>query len=291
MDKDEVLESLKRLSVKLGPDKVVRLEDVRTIPRLSYYVDLHFGKLGNALKALNLSSTPLANKMNVTNEELLSYLTELQKKLEKRPTTLDLRRDSTVYKKFANNRFSPNIFKSRFGGFRNALLQISDTESELKTKKSFKKLEETNLEFFQNKPRFFGKGAELHVTAELLYRGFQAANIPVDEGLDILAVRDRKTFYFQVKHIDLANSSPIKVTRSSFERKAGGDVYYIFVLLNDKIRDFLIVPYHIINDWIRTGLAEEKEKGYIFHIKKTGNEYELSGQDITKYCNRWDDIK
>lgn len=57
----------------------------------------------------------------------------------------------------------------------------------------------------------------------------------------------------------------IHITKSSFERRGGGDVYYIFVLLSDEIRNFLIIPYHIINDWIRIGLADERERILIPH--------------------------
>ena len=56
-------------------------------------------------------------------------------------------------------------------------------------------------------------------------------------------------------------------------------------------RNFLIVPYHIINDWIRGGLVDEREKGYSFLIRKTDGVYKLKDADISKYLNRWEDIK
>ena len=149
-----------------------------------------------------------------------------------------------------------------------------------------------NGQGIDNKGKFWGRAAELHVTAELLYRGFQAANIPVDTGLDILAVKKNKTFYFQVKHKDLSNKQAIELTKSSFERSGGGDVYYIFVLLSDKKREFLIIPYHIVNDWIRAGLAEDKGMKYLIYIQKDEDgKYKLNEMGLDKYRDRWEDIK
>ncbi len=154
-----------------------------------------------------------------------------------------------------------------------------------------KKREKQDAEFLQDKRRFWGQAAELHVVAELLYHGFQAANIPVDVGLDILAVKNNKTFYFQVKHKDMSNNHAIILTKSSFEKSGGGDVYYIFVLLSDEKREFLIIPYHIVNDWIREGIAEATNTGYLIYINKEGEKFKLKEKVLNNYLERWEDIK
>lgn len=296
MDKKTVINHLKELSARIGQNKVITQTYVRTVPKLDYYISLYFGKLANALGEAGLPASSLAKKMNVTNEKLLKYLKKLQSKLGRKPTTLDVTRDKKIYKEFADDKFSPHIFKTRFQGFRNALKQLDSLRNVVNSQTvdaSGQKAETDNPEFFQNKPRFYGKAAELHVTAELLYHGFQAANIPVDEGLDILAVKRHKTFYFQVKHKDVGNNNneSIKVAKSSYEKRGGGDVYYIFVLLSKKKREFLVVPYHIIDDWIRTGLVEEKENGYLFSIRKDDDEYKLKDLVLNKYLDGWDNIK
>ena len=294
MDKSEVIENLKVLSSKSKREYLI-LNDLRSVPKLEYYVYFHFGKLGRALQAAGLPCSKLAASMKITNEDLLKYLSDLRDKLGHNPTVFDIDRDREVFLKYSGSKFTWAIYKTRFGGLKKALEQIRqdgrrDTTIFASAMKS-RELEKENPEFFQNKNRFYGKAAELHVVAELMYHGFQAANIPVDEGLDILAVKSNKTFYFQVKHKDLSNNEQIHVTRSSFEKNGGGAVYYIFVLLSDKIRSFLIIPYHIINDWIREGLAEEKEKGYSFLIKKDLNDYKLKNIVLNKYIDRWEDIK
>jgi len=144
------------------------------------------------------------------------------------------------------------------------------------------------------KNRFWGEAAELHVLAELLYRKFQAANIPVDVGLDILAFKNNKTYYFQVKHKDLSNNQAIKITKSTFEKTGSGEVYYIFVLLSEEKRDFLIIPYHIMNDWIREKIVEDTDDGYLIyikHIKGKDKQYMLKEKVLDNYLNNWEVIR
>src|SRR3989344_7969588 len=291
MQKDEVIKRLKELASQTKSSKYITAKDIRSVPKLGYYVFVHFRTLGNALKEANLPSSDLAAKMSIPNEDLLNYLRDLRNKLGHNPRVWDIDHDEELYKKYSEKKFTWRIYKSRSKGLRKAIEQIEPQDINHKETRLDEKAEIENPEFFQNKNRFFGKAAELHVTAELMYRGFQAANIPVDEGLDILAVKSNKTFYFQVKHKDLSNNEQIHITKSSFERRGGGDVYYIFVLLLNEERNFLIVPYHIINDWIRGGLVDEREKGYSFLIRKTDGVYKLKDAYISKYLNRWEDIK
>lgn len=294
MTKNEVINSLKSLASKLGSKRYITLKDVRLVPKLDYYIQLHFRRLGRALRAANLPSSKLAASMMIKSDDLLNYLRELRDGLGHSPRVWDIYDDKKTYKKYSENKFSWTIFKTRFGGLRKAieLMEMKDTKDVKDDKTHATKTKDNeDTEFFHEKNKFWGEAAELHVTAELLYHGFQAANIPVDEGLDILAVKKNKTFYFQVKHKDLSRNEPIKLTKSSFERSGGGSVYYIFVLLSDEKRDFLIIPFHIVNDWIRTGIAEDKDKDYSIYIKKEDGKYKLKGIILNNYLERWEDIR
>ena len=290
MTPDEVIYNLKKLALKLRQKKYITLKDIGTVPGLEYYTYYHFKRLANALRAAGLPSSKLASSMNIKSEDLLNYLRDLRNELGHNPTMYDIYRDEKIFKKYSETKISWAILRTRFNGLRNALEQLNDKQKDDKKTLS-KGINREYSKFFQNTNRFYGEGAELHVTAELLYHEFQAANIPVDEGLDILAVKNNKTFYFQVKHKDLNSNNPIKLTRSSFERNGGGSVYYIFVLLSEKKRDFLILPYHIVNDWIREKLAEEQEKEYLIQIKKEGEEYKFKNIILNKYLDGWENIR
>ncbi|PIY94919.1 MAG: hypothetical protein COY68_00980 [Candidatus Levybacteria bacterium CG_4_10_14_0_8_um_filter_35_23] len=284
MDKSEVVSQLKNLASELKTRKYLTLDDLRKIPRLEYYMQFHYRGLANALKAANLPSSKLAAAMRITNEELLDYLRNLKTKLKRNPKVWDFTDDKDLYKKYSDYKISWSIYKTRFGGLRQAikLIEKDTTKKEDETKNLIEK-----TDFLGGKGRYWGEAAEIHVTAELLYRGFQAANIPVDEGLDILAVKDNNTFYFQVKHKDISNNQAIKITKSSFEKTGRGNVYYVFVLLSNEKRDFLIIPFHIVNDWIREGIAQATEDGYMIYIKVREGKYFIKEKGLDYYLNNW----
>lgn len=291
MTKDEVINNLKALASRFKDKKYLTLKEIRSMPKLDYYIQFHYRKLGNALQAANLPSSKLAAGMKITNEQLLNYLIDLRDKLGHNPKVWDFADDKDIYKKYSTYKISWSILKTRFGGLRKAIELIErDTNKSARAHViSANKYE--NAEPSWEKRRFWGEAAEIHVMAELLYRGFQAANIPVDEGLDILAVKKNRTYYFQVKHKDLNNNQAIKITKSSFEKTGGGEVYYIFVLLSDDKRDFLIIPYHIMNDWIREKIVEDTFDGYLLHIKKQESHYKLKEKILNNFLNNWDDIR
>lgn len=301
MEKKQVIDELQKLASSLGGSKIITQKVVRTKPKLSYWISYHFRTLGRALREAKLPASPLASKMSVTNEELLQYLGELQEKKDgRKPTLSDITHDTEIYKKYSSRNFSWSIFNKRFKGFRNALEQL---DSLIFNKKGIIDQKDTQNEKSEdsttfNKKTFFGRAAELQVTAELIYHGFQAGDIPIDEGLDILAVKDNKTYYFQVKHKDFGNNQSVKITKSSYEKTGGGDVYYIFVLLSGEQRKFLIVPYHRINDWKGDGWLSEEEKEYLLRIKEdnTGrfkiiNKDGDNELDVTRFIDTWEQIR
>lgn len=293
MDKNEVISHLKKLASESKKRKYLTLGDLRKIPRLEYYMQFHFRGFANALKAANLPSSKLAAAMRITNEELLDYLRDLRIKLKRNPKVSDFIDDNELYKNYSDYKISWSIYKTRFGGLREALKliekDIMKTEGKVQVQDAKNALEKPD--FLGGKGRYWGEAAEIHVTAELLYRGFQAANIPVDVGLDILAVKDNNTFYFQVKHKDAGNSQAIKITKSSFEKTGRGNVYYVFVILSNDKRDFLVIPFHIVNDWIREGIAESTDDGYMIYIKVRDGKYYLKDKGLDYYLNNWDLIK
>lgn len=294
MDKSEVISHLKKLASELKTRKYLTLEDTRKIPGLEFYIYVNFHGLSNALKAANLPSSRLAAAMRITNEELLEYLRDLRTKLKRNAKVWDFAEDDELYKKYSDYQISWTIYKTRFGGLREAIKLIEKDTIKAEGKIAVSNKNEDIQEkpnFLGGKGRYWGEAAEIHVTAELLYRGFQAANIPVDEGLDILAVKDNNTFYFQVKHKDISSYQAIEITKSSFEKTARGNVYYVFVILSNDKRDFLIIPFHIVNDWIREGIAEATEKGYLIYIKVRDNKYYLKEKELDYYLNNWDLIK
>ena len=294
MEKDEVIQHLRELFSGLKEGKYLTLKDLKKVPRLSHYMYFHFRNLGKALKAAQLPGSKLASAMKISDEDLLNYLRDLKAKLYRNPRVFDFTDDNELYKKYSEHKITWSIYKSRFGGLREAIKLIDDNPN-LASKKTRNIIGSNNRneknEFIGMKGRFWGQAAEIHVTAELLYRGFQAANIPVDFGLDILAVKDNTTYYFQVKHKDISTNQPIKITKSSFENTGRGSVYYVFVLLSNDKREFLIIPYHIVQDWIHESYAKASEEGYLLYLSQKEGRYYLKEKNLDHYLNNWGQIK
>jgi len=292
MKKQEVIDNLKKLASQLGSKKYITLKDLRSVPKLSYYMYFYFKTIKQALHEAGLPSSYLASSMNISEEDLLSYLRDLRDQLGYPPTVWEIQHDNKLYKKYSERKITWSIYKSRFGGLIKAkeFAGMKDSKARIyKSRTSGGDFEEGEEVLPKN--RYWGEAAELHVLAELLYHEFQAANIPVDVGLDILAVKNNKTFYFQVKHKDLSDSRAIKLTKSSFEKTGSGNVYYIFVLLSDNKRDFLIIPYHIVNQWIKQGFAKEEESNYLIYIDKKDGKYKLKEVELDNYLDNWKDIR
>ena len=290
MKEQEVIGNLKKLASRLKHKKYITLEDISSVPKLRYSMYFHFKAFGKALQAAGVPLSPRLISLSISDENLLSYLRDLRKALGFPPTVWDIRHDEKLYKKYSDVKITWKKYK-RFGGLSKAkeLAGIKDSEVKVSSEHSTGGFE-TDKEILP-KNRFWGEAAELHVLAELLYHEFQAANIPVDVGLDILAVKNNKTFYFQVKHKDLSDNKAIKLTKSSFKRTGAGNVYYIFVLLSENKRDFLIIPYSIVNQWVKQGLTKEEESNYLIYINKKDGKYMFRDQELDYFLDGWEDIK
>lgn len=283
MDKQQVIERLHDLSVKLRTPRL-RQKDIRTVKGLEYAIRSNFSGFAEALKASGLEPTSLAEKMATPDNELLLYLFNLGRKLERRPTVLDIRKDG---------RFSEVIFGKRFGNVKKAYeLALRN----MGTKTEERRIEEQILEF-PNKGLFIGRAAETYIVAELMYRGFNASILPVDLGVDVVAVKDNKTFYFQVKNIsfDKNQSRKIPITTSSFLKNQSTNVFYAFVLLKGQNKEVLMLPFLKIRELMNEGILQidKESKDFLIEISRLNNLIKVNSKDKTKssdvssYLNDW----
>lgn len=287
MTKDEVIDRLKELAVKLGTPRITQKE-IRSVNGLEYHLRIHFAGLAVALKEAGLEPSSLAVKMNTTNEELLNYLLNLGKKIGKRPTVFDVKRDK---------KFSEVIFKKRFGNIEKAYkLAINESKPQTKNEKG-----ETFLEDFPYRSLFWGKATELYIVAELMYRGFNSSLLPVDLGVDVLAIKDSKTFYFQVKNIsfDKVASRTIPITTSSFSKNQSSNMFYVFVLQRGQKKNVLILPYQRMHELMRKKLISFNEESKDFSICISLNDEVVNihlpsdrskFEDVSSYLDDWDVI-
>lgn len=289
MNRAQIIKNIQDLSVRFKTD-TIKQKHIRTVPKLEYYISLQFPNLADAIKEAGLKPTPLAEKMGTSDKELLIYLKNLGEKLGKRPTVSSVKRDGI---------FSERIFKKRFGGIKVGYqLALKEVGPKPETAPTIDEGEEVST--FANKGRFYGEAAEFYVTAELLYRGYNAASLPTDLGMDVIAVKESKTFYLQVKNIDLGKSTgrSIGITTSSFTGNQSSNVFYVFVLKTGQRKEILILPYIKIRELINDGIIQidKESKKFAVNIVKNGSSISIASNDrkkssnVSSYLNDWGSI-
>lgn len=145
---------------------------------------------------------------------------------------------------------------------------------------------------------YIGKAGEHTVLSELLFRGYNAALMAVDIGVDILATKSSETFHIQVKTRNISrrhDAFHFNLRIVSFERNNAGKTFYIFVLRENGKLDYLILPLHEVEKAIEQQFVHVVGKGKLYRItitKRNGKIY-LGRRDneVSYYLNRWDIIK
>lgn len=140
--------------------------------------------------------------------------------------------------------------------------------------------------------QYIGSAGEHRVVSELLFCGFNASTMTVDEGLDVVATKDNKLFNIQVK---TANKNKLgkyvyDLRRTSFERFDSGNTFYIFVL-RDRDTNFLILRSSETDRNIqeRNILTVSDGKRYRVNLFMQDGRLYLGNlkNDVTFFLNNW----
>ncbi|MDL2267183.1 hypothetical protein LJC46_04250 [Desulfovibrio sp. OttesenSCG-928-G15] len=104
---------------------------------------------------------------------------------------------------------------------------------------------------------FLGCAGEHAVMSELLFWGYNASTMAVDDGVDIVAGKDGKFFYIQVKTASCqeGNKYQFTISHSAFQRYDTYNVFYVLVLRKDQHNDFIILPAGSINHYLNSGVV------------------------------------
>jgi hypothetical protein len=154
----------------------------------------------------------------------------------------------------------------------------------------------------QTKSQYIARSAEHLVLSILLSRGFNAGIVSVDEGSDIVAVKDRKLYSVQVKTKGIDRGRYVfAIPQRTFALQDPKNSFYVFVLRNDikHATHFLVLPYRTLKKAARDGLISEvskrKRSYYQFVIaqSKKGEFFlksKQSGQKLSGYEDYWDQM-
>lgn len=147
---------------------------------------------------------------------------------------------------------------------------------------------------------FNGKAGEYSVVSELLFHGFDACAVNVDDGTDVFAVKGNRCFFIQVKtSAPVRNKCAYLIPPGAHEKFNHPDAYYVFVRRSDECNDFVVMPYHEVQKHMDSGRIT---KSYQKHVDlgsttKSHQKYcatlswkdriTLGDEDVTYYRRRW----
>ena len=155
------------------------------------------------------------------------------------------------------------------------------------------KVTETQNVVEQQKTRFVGKGGEYLVAGRLILHGYNASMLGVDEGIDIVAIKDGKMYGIQVKTANKSATGYVAdINVGAYNRTDGGNMFYVFVLLGEPEK-YVILPFHAIGGLIDDGYVKTIDKGKRYRAtfaKKDGKVF-LARKDVKRHVDNWDSIK
>lgn len=145
--------------------------------------------------------------------------------------------------------------------------------------------------------QFTGRAGEFSVMSELLFFGFNASVMTVDDGIDIVASKDSSYFHIQVKTANVSPTGKFRfhITQRAFEAKNAATTFYIFVMRtfgNSRYGcDHLILPSSEINRLLANSIIRDN-KSITFSVSKERNgRLLLNGtEEVTWALNRYDTI-
>jgi hypothetical protein len=189
---------------------------------------------------------------------------------------------------------------SRFKKTGPSIFTINDKKIEIEEESKLDRIIE-ELEIEEEKKvegGYIGKAGEHAVLSELLFRGYNAALMSVDIGIDIMASKDNEIFNIQVKTRNISKKHDafyFNLRIASFEKHNAGRTFYIFILREKSKLDYLILPLHEIEKSIEEEFIHVVGNGKLYRItiKKRDGKIYLGRRenDVSYYLNRWNIIK
>jgi hypothetical protein len=142
---------------------------------------------------------------------------------------------------------------------------------------------------------FLGKAGEHAVMSELLFWGYNASLMSVDEGIDVVASKNNHYFHVQVKSAAESDSRRFnfKIKLSSFVSNLAANTFYIFVLRRRTGTEFLILPSSHLDNLRNLGIISgTSELAVSISSDERGRVHLLNGtDDVSRYMNNFSVIR
>jgi uncharacterized protein with HEPN domain len=216
-------------------------------------------------------------------------LTEIAVKMEmmplgETPESLSANINSYMYRNSKSKTPDYSRVKNTKGGYSRGVYRIRPQKAFDLTPKEIPKVS----------TQFTGSAGEYAVLSELLFRGYNASKMIVDDGIDVVASRDEKYFHIQVKTANYFADKPFQATISEKAFRHSTNVFYIIVLRAPMpvgfVNRYAIIPSSDIRRLITQGILKDAVT-ISLRISIENQKYILNGTvDISHHVNDWDSI-
>ena len=181
--------------------------------------------------------------------------------------------------------------KNKVGGFRRGMYRLKVGRKSVP--KTFKVPEQPKVS-----SQFTGKAGEYAVMSELLFYGFNASVMTVDDGIDIVANKEDLYFHIQVKtaNVSLQSKYQFRVTKRAIGSKDAASTFYVLVMrVNEDTRnicEYLVLPSSEIRRLVDKAVIRDGDSMSISIERERGNRFLLNGvEDVSWALNRFDNVK
>ncbi len=144
---------------------------------------------------------------------------------------------------------------------------------------------------------YTGKAGEYGLLSELLFRGYNASIMTVDEGIDVIASNENKYFHIQVKTSNINQCGKFQFTIQSNSYKANNASTTFYVLITRRFisglwrSDYIVLQSSDIARFIATEIIKDG-KQYPLAIRYESGKCILNkNTDITYYLNNFEPLK
>lgn len=142
---------------------------------------------------------------------------------------------------------------------------------------------------------FLGKAGEHAVMSELLFWGFNASLMAVDEGVDVVASKDNRYFHIQVKTASQneAGRYAFSIRNEAFDANDSAQTFYIFVMRRARGNDYAVIPSSHLRTQKGLGvIASTNGMSITIASDEKGRTYTMNRKDdITPFINNFALIK
>ena len=114
----------------------------------------------------------------------------------------------------------------------------------------------------------------------------------VDDGADIVAIKNGKTYYIQVKTVKIINRNfQIRINENSFSRYSSNDCYYIFVTRGaHETNSFLIFTADDIKRFLKIGSIRSSSGAINISFSQVDSHIYIRSEKIDYAINSFDRI-